>query len=198
MSAVAISGEYIYLALQDGLAQPVVIRTTTGDPATFETVYNPLSGTAVNVKAAASDYVFFYGDFGTDIKIIRHTVADLTNEDISPASLGAAVVNALDVNPTNDNEIWCVVNTAQDLLRTINGGTAWTTKNSSLGLNATGLKVLWPNPDKILIVGNTGSQTRLIYSSNQGTSFSDVSGSSLHTAANISALGVVLIDGSVL
>lgn len=197
MSAVAISGEYIYLALQDGLGQPVVIRTTTGDPATFETVYNPLSGSAVNVKAAGG-YVFFYGDFGADVKIIRHTVADLTNTDISPASLGTAVVNALDVNPDNAGEIWCVVNTAQDLLRTINGGTAWTTKNSSLGLNATGLKVLWPNPDKILIVGNTGSQTRLIYSSNQGNSFSDVSSSALHSAANIAALGVVLIDGSIL
>lgn len=196
MASIALTadGTEIYVALEDGSGLPVVLRAVTTQLEDFIVAYEPGDGSAVNIASVPSnlDLMLIYGDFGTDVKVIQHTVSTNSNADISPASLGAAVVNGLDVNPEDAQEIYITVNTAQDLLKTSNGGGSWTTKNSALGVDPTAVKVAWPNPDKLFVTGAAGGDTKLLWSTNGGTSFTDQAGSALQATLNICGLDLVV------
>jgi hypothetical protein len=97
------------------------------------------------------------------------------------------VVNGCAVNPAQGDEIWVTVNTAQDLLRTLDAA-AWTTKNSALGIDPAALEILWPDVNKMFTGGNSGSQAELLYSDELGADFEDESGSGIHGADNIVAI----------
>jgi len=106
MAAIATTsdGEYVYLALDDtATGFPVVFRCTRADLATFTSVYAPGAGTACNLipDPNNNDRMLFYGNFGTNVGIIRHVVSTAAETDISPGSLGSNVVNALAVTDTD-------------------------------------------------------------------------------------------------
>lgn len=193
MPAIAVSadGQYVFMALENG-GSPLVFKAAITDLSALSLIYDPGAGSAVNVAQVPSnpDKMLFYGNFGTDVTVISHTISTEANADISPASLGANIVNALDVNPEDEGEIWITVNGNQDLLRTTTGGASWTTKNSALGLNPTALKVAWPNSDKLFVAGLDGT-VKLLWSTNGGTSFTNQAGSALGATANITNIELV-------
>jgi len=200
MAAIAINQQNIFMALEDGSALPLIVKSTLADPGTFSTVYEPGAGTAANVITSGDpDIVYFYGNFGSGVQVIKHTISTLTNTNKSPAGLTTKVVNGMDVNPDDANELWITVNTDQDLLKSTTGGTSWSSINAALGLNPTALKVIWPDSQKILVAGNDGTDTKLLYSTDGGVAFTNiVTVAGLTDSANIVALGIKLIDGSVL
>ena len=71
MSAIAVSadGNNIFLALENGLGQPVFAKTTRSDLSTWTTAFAPGDGTAANVASdpANIDQMYFYGNFGNTI-----------------------------------------------------------------------------------------------------------------------------------
>lgn len=194
MAAIAVSqdGEAIFLALEDGSGYPVVAKCSRDDLATFTSVYAPGAGTACNVLATPDpDVMYFYGNFGSGVQVVKHVVSTGAETNISPSGLTTKVVNALAVNPGDVNELWATVNTDQDLLHTIDSGTTWETLNNALGVNPTALLVLSTGtgePPVIYVAGNDGADTLLLYSANGGTSFSDVAGANLAAVANIVGL----------
>lgn len=195
MPAIAITsdGKYIYLALENLSGVPIIVRCQQDDLATFEAAYQPGAGSAANVRQVPSNpnRMLFYGNFGSNVEVIEHTPSSGVNSDISPPSLGSNVVNGLDVNPNNENEILITVNGSQDLLRTTDKGDNWTTLNSNLGINPTAIAVVWPDSLKLFIAGNTGSETRLLWSTDRGSSFTNQAGSALGAAANITNVELV-------
>lgn len=188
-SAIAISADKqnIFFALEDGGGLPMIVKTQ--DLATFSVAYQPGAGTAANVIAMPDDEMLFFGNFGTDVGIILHTISTGTNTDITPAGLGASVVNAAWVNPNDGGEIWITISTAQDLLKSVDGGTNWTTQENALGLDPTALVVFDTN--KVLVAGNTGAQTNLLYAEDDGATFTDIANTTLHAVANITALAMI-------
>lgn len=147
MSSITTSadGAYIYLALENASGFPVIVRAGRDDLSTWTSVYAPGAGSAANVASVPSnsDKMLFYGYFGTGVQVLSHTISTAAEVNISPTGLTTKIVNALAVNPSDPNEIIIAVGTDQDLLRTINLGTAWTTLYAILGVNATGLAVRW-------------------------------------------------------
>lgn len=157
----------------------------------FTAAYEPGAGTAANVldEPDNDDKMLFYGNFGSGVQVIEHTISTVGNANISPSGLTTKVINGLDNNPNDEDDIWVTVNTDQDLLRTVNGGGAYSTKNAALGITPTALVVL-SFPDKILIGGHNGT-TQLLYSSDEGATFTDQAGATLGAVANIVSIGVV-------
>lgn len=192
MSAIAVSadGAAIFLALEDASGFPVIVSADRTDLSTWAKVYEPGAGSAANVKASPSnpDKMLFYGNFGTDLTVILHTISAVSNADISPPSLGAKVVNTLQVNPSGGGEAIITVDTDQDLLRTVDAGVNWETLNAALGFDATALWVLWSGPyfpHRLFVAGDNLTNLDLLYSPNEGASSQDFAGTSLEAAADI-------------
>lgn len=191
MSAIAVSqdGAAIFLALEDGSGNSVVVKCERDDLTTFTAVYAPGAGTACNVLATGDpDLMLFYGNFGSGIQVVKHVISTGAETNISPSGLTTKVINALAVNPSNISEIWATVNTDQDLLGTVDGGTTWTTLNAALGINPTSLLVFWAgdyNDNRAFIGGTVTGVTELLYTPNEGASYSDYAGASLDGAAAI-------------
>lgn len=191
MSAIAVSqdGAVVFLALEDGSGNSVVVKCERDDLTTFTAAYAPGAGTACNVIATGDpDVMFFYGNFGSGIQVVEHIISTGVNTNISPSGLTTKVINALAVNPSNISEIWATVNTDQDLLGTIDGGATWDTLNAALGINPTSLLVLWAgdyDDSRGFIGGTVAGVTELLYTPNEGASYGDYAGAALDGAAAI-------------
>ena len=186
------AGDNIFTA-EERSTFPIFGVAATSDLNTWAAAYDPGAGTAGNVIAAGDDTMIFYGNFGTDVTIQKHTISTVSNVDISPSSLGAKVVNTLAVNPSDTDEMICTVDTDQDALHTTDGGTIWTTIDSALGFNATALWALWSGvyfPHRLFVAGDNLTTLDLLYSPNLMTSSQDFAGTSLDAAANISGVEI--------
>jgi hypothetical protein len=192
MSAIDTSadGAYIFLALENSSGQPVIARAARSDLSTWTKAYDPAAGTAGNVakSVANADKMLFYGNFGTDVTVVLHTISTGANADISPPGLGAKVVNTLQVNPSGGSEAVITVDTDQDVKHTSNGGTTWTDWDAALGFDATALWVLWSGAyfaHRYFVAGDNGVDLDLLYSPNEGVSRQNKENASLEAQANI-------------
>lgn len=195
--AASADGAYIFAALENDAGQPVIVRATrpdeAGDPITFAEAYAPAAGTAGNVASVPgnADRMYFYGNFGSGVQVIKHTISGPTNTNISPSGLTTKVVNALAVDPGDPDHIIITVNTDQDLLETRDGGTNWSTLNAALGFNATALVVNWqsfPEYDIVFTAGQVTAVSRLLYSPNSGATMSNITGTALDDTTNVVSL----------
>jgi hypothetical protein len=197
MSAITVSadGNYIFLALENASGQPVIARCAHADLSAWTAAYNPAAGTAANVAQVPgnADLMLFYGNFGSGVQVILHTVSSGANTNISPTGLTTKVVNGLAVNPSNADEIIITINTDQDLLRTIDAGANWVSLNAALGFNATALAVVWQaeiEKHRVYAAGQVTGAANLLYSPNSGTYFSNITGANLVAATNVAGLEV--------
>lgn len=189
-------GTRIFIAVEDiATGDQVVLRSNVSDFSGWSYAYNPEDGSAVNIKASPSDpdVLFFYGNFGTDVVIIKNTISTQTNTDISPASLGAKIINVLNVNPTalydGNVEIVAHVNTDNDVIYSDDSGATWTTWNAASGVTATALEIIWGGsyfPHGYILGGNN-TTAELWLSPNEG-------GTSLEITDTISATHIVGIQ----
>ncbi len=186
------SGDNIFLALEDGSGNQLVVKISRA-LSSQTTVYSPGGGSACNVATVPSepDSMYFYGNFGTDVTILKHTVSTGAETDISPASLGAKEVNTLVVNPSDADEFVIGVDTDEDLEYTSDGGTSYTEWDATLGFDATALAVLFSGaymPHRYFVAGDNTTTLDILYSPNEGSSDSDVSGATVGALTNISGL----------
>lgn len=193
MSAIATNanGEYLFLALETSGGLPIIVSAATTDLAIWTAVYQPGAGSVANVLPVSGnpDLMLFYGNFGTDIVVVQHTVSTAANVNISPASLGSAVVNTAAVNPSNFDEIIITVNTAEDVYYTADGGTTWTAWDTLLGFDATALAALWSGDydyHRYFTAGVLITTAQLLYSPNEGESTYDYTGTM--SVANVTNL----------
>jgi hypothetical protein len=194
MAAITFSadGDNIFYALETG-GFPVIVKAARATPGTGTAVYSPGAGSAANVMMVPgnADKVLFYGNFGTDIVVIMHTISTVTNTDISPASMGAKIVNALAVNPSNEDEIVIGVGTDEDLLYTSDGGSNWSAWDATLGFDSTALWVFWSGlyiAHRYFTAGDNGLDLDLLYSPNEGVSSTNEESTALGSQANICSL----------
>lgn len=188
------SGEYIYMALEDSVTgNQIVVRVARAGiySGLFTTAYAPGAGSACNVIPAGDDAMLFYGNFGTDVGVVLHTVSTGAEVDISPASLGSKIVNAAAVNPSNPYEMMITVGTDQDVLYTADDGDNWTALEDALGFDATALAVLGTSlyeTYRAFVAGHNGANIDILYTPNEFSSSTNVEGSL--STANIVALEV--------
>lgn len=184
-------GEYIYLALDDvATGFPVILRCARSSLAVFTSQYAPGAGAAANLTPDLSnpDRVLFYGNFGTNVTVLSHVPSTGAETDISPPGLGAQVVNCLAIDPNNPDEIWVTVDTANDLLRTLDGGSNWDTLTNALGFSATAMAINWGSEVEYhigFVAGDNGADLDLLYTPNEGSEFDDYAGAGLGAQTNI-------------
>lgn len=82
-------GNYIFMALEDGSGFQIIAKASRSDLMTWEAVYSPGAGTAANVLPVPSnpDLMLFYGNFGSGVQVVKHTISTITNTNISPSGL---------------------------------------------------------------------------------------------------------------
>jgi len=201
MSATTTSadGSYIFNAIDDNSGFPLILRAerpdNAGDALTWVEAYAPNDGSAVNViqVLANADQMLFYGNFGTDVCLILHTISADTNDDISPASLGLEVINCLANNPSSSDEIIVTIDTGQKLLYTSDGGVNWSILNDAdpFGFTPTALVVIWGGggePHRIFVGGSDGADVVLLFSPNDGVILANMAGATLVGVANIAGI----------
>lgn len=196
MSVIAVSagGDYVFLALEDSGGDQFIARAARSDLSNFIRIYDPAAGSAGNVAQvpANPDKMLFHGNFGTDVTVILHTISTEGNADVSPASLGAKVINTLWPNPSNEDEWLCTVDTDQDLLHTTDAGANYTTLDAALGFDAQALTVLWSGayfPHRHFVAGEVGvGDLDVLYSPNEGVSDTNVEGATVGAADGIVSL----------
>lgn len=194
MAAISTSadGNYIFLALENGSGQPVIAKCARSNLSAFSAAYNPAAGTVANVAQVPSepDKMLFYGHSGTDVQVIEHAIAAGSNTNVSPASLAAKVVNCLEANPSDSDEWWLTIATDQDAFRTTDGGTNYTSLDTTLGFDPTALEVLWSgayNLDRAFVAGKPVS-VQLQYTPNELAAKADEASAALAATANICSI----------
>lgn len=193
--AVSVDGNHIFLALENGSGFQVIAKAARSDLATWTAAYAPGAGTAGNVVAVPgnADKMLFYGNFGSGVQVVSHVISTGVETNISPAGLTTKVVNCLAVNPSDSDEVWITINTDQDLKRTIDGGTNWTALDAALGIDPTALAVIFSGayvPDRAFIAGNDATDELLLYTPNEGSSKTDLVGTTLVNVADICSIEV--------
>lgn len=197
MSGIAVSsdGEYIFLALEEPVSgNQVVVKAARADLSAWFNAYAPAGGSAGNVAATGDpDVIMFFGNFGSGIQVVKHTISTVTNDNISPTGLTTKVANCLAVNPSNVDEVAITVDTDQVVKYTPDGGTNWGDWAITLGFDPTALYTLWSGQyeaHRFFVAGNTGAAVELLYSPNEGVTSDDLASVALAAVANVVGIEV--------
>jgi len=165
--------QFLFVALEDS-AGLQLIKKLQVPSLTITDAFVAGAGTASNVlqHPTDEDFVYFYGQFGASINVIKHTISSVTNTDISIPITN--VINSLAVNPSNDQQLYAYANSNQSLYLTIDGGTAWNVVNGGVGLSAiTQIITLWsivPSPNRLFASGDDTINSIINYTPNGGVS----------------------------
>lgn len=183
-------GAYIFLALEDsGTGNQVITKVARTDLSSWTAAYEPGGGSAANVAASGNpDRVYFYGNFGSGIQVVKHTVSTGANANVSPTGLTTKVVNCLAVNPSDADELIITVNTDQDVMHSTDAGANWETWDATLAFDATALFALWSGAYELhryFVAGDVAGTIQLKYSPNEGSSDADQAGAALGAVANV-------------
>jgi hypothetical protein len=195
-----LDGDYIYFAFEyESSGNQIIARVPRpaagGSIGTTSAEYEPAAGSAGNVTPdpVSPDKMWFFGNFGTDIGIIRHTPSTEGNSDVSPSSIGTDVIQPLQVDRGDNSHIIACNATDQDALESDDTGASWSTLNATLGLTPVAMALAFNGqlqPADGFIAGNDGTDTRLTYTPNDFATLREDSGATLDALA-ITSLDLV-------
>lgn len=190
------NGVFLFVALEDNATGNQLVfkitRPTSATPTTV-TAYDPGSGSSGNVASTGDDdRMIFHGNFGTDVGVIDHAIVAGTNTDISPASIGAELIQPLEVDPSDIQHIVAINRNDQDALETEDTGANWATLNAALGLTVDAMTLVFLGayfPFGGFIGGNDGVDENLSYSPNEFSNLRDDASAALKAVG-----GIVSVD----
>jgi len=191
----SIDSQFLFIALEDGSANQLIKRLQISTEM-FTTAFEPGAGSASNILQHPTDenFVYFYGQFGASVNVIKHTISSVTNTDISIPITN--VINSLAVNPSDDQQLYAYANSNQSLYFTLDGGANWTVDNGAVGLSAvTQIITLWstpPSPNRLFASGDDTVNAIINYTPNGGISGINLRSGAL--ASQVSALGFTSND----
>ena len=173
-------GTKIFVAAEDpATGFQVVLSAAVSDLITWTAVYEPGAGDSINLQTTASnpDLLFFYGNFGTDIGVVKHAITAGTNTDISPTTIGAHQIQIFASNPTplydGSIELICREEVDHDVVYSDDTGATWTSWDATGAGGGSAMKAIWRGTyyPHAYIIGSGGS---LYLSPNQGVSTLDI------------------------
>lgn len=191
------NGGFVFVALEDDATGNQLIfkitRPTSATPTTV-TAYDPGAGSAGNVAPTGDpDRVVFHGNFDTDIGVVDHAIVAGTNTDISPTSIGAELIQPLEVDPSDIQHIIAINRNDQDALETEDTGAAWATLNAALGVDVDAMALIFLGayfPFGGFIGGNDGVDENLSYSPNEFSGLRDDASAALKAVGDIVSVDI--------
>lgn len=189
-------GAFVFVALEDDATGNQLVfkitRPTSTTPTTV-TAYEPGDGSAGNVAPTGDpNRIVFHGNFGPNIGVVDHAIAAATNTDISPTSIGAELIQPLEVDPSDIQHMVAINRNDQDALETEDGGSAWATLNAALGLTVDAMALVFLGayfPFGGFIGGNDGVDENLSYTPNEFSDLRDDASAALKAVG-----GIVSVD----
>jgi hypothetical protein len=189
-------GAFVFVALEDDATGNQLVfkitRPTSTTPTTV-TAYEPGDGSTGNVAPTGDpDRMVFHGNFGTDVGVVDHAIVAATNTDISPASIGAELIQPLEIDPSDIQHIVAINRNDQDALETEDGGAAWSVLNAALGITVDAMSAIFLGayfPFGGFIGGNDGVDENLSYSPNEFSGLRDDASAALKAVG-----GIVSVD----
>ena len=190
-------GAFVFLALQDDVTGFQVIfkitRPTSTTPTTVA-AYEPGAGTAGNVAPTGDpDRMIFHGNFDTDVGVIDHAIAAATNTDITMPSIGAELIQPLQVDPSDIQHIVAINRNDQDALETEDGGSNWATLNAALGVAVDAMDLIFFGayfPFGGFIGGNDGADESLSYAPSEFANLRDDASAALKAVGSIVSVDI--------
>lgn len=200
-SALGVSqdGASLFIALEEDASGNQVIfkvaRPTSTTPTTNK-AYNPGGGSAGNVAQTGDpDRMIFHGNFGTDIGVIDHAIAAGTNTDISPTSIGAELIQPLEVDKSDIQHIIAINRNDQDALETEDTGASWSTLNATLGQSVDAMALIFFGqyfPFGGFFGGNDGVDENLEYTPNEFVNLREDTSAALKAVGSIVGIDLAL------
>jgi hypothetical protein len=186
-------GNAIYVGLYNAAAQPVLVKVAAPlvNNALGNAVFNPLAGTAINVKC---------GDVGGELAIAGSFAAAPGNEQVEVSEDGGGTWADIDrdfwgvdtaepllVDPDDAANMVMVALASGQITETLDGGaTVWTINNAAVGYSPSAMAKL-PEGDE-LVVGDAHAARKVEYSPNRGVTLQDITGGA--AIGNVTALEV--------
>lgn len=194
--AVSADGENLFFALEeDGTTNQIILKATRAAAPTVTIAYEPFTGTAGNVEPTGdNDIVIFNGNFGTDVGVIKHAIAAVTNTDISPSSIAAKVIAPVRVDPSDITHLIGVNVDDQDAIESDDTGASWATLNATLGQTVVAMDIIWLGQYFLFGVffgGNDGADENLEYSPNEFSSLREDSSAALKSVGAITGIDII-------
>ena len=191
------SGGFLFAALEDNVTGNQLIfkidRPTSTTPTTV-TAYEPADGSAGNVASTGDpNRMVFHGNFGTDVGVVDHAIVAGTNTDISPTSIGAELIQPLEVDPSDIQHMVAINRNDQDALETEDTGANWATLNAALGLTVDAMALVFLGayfPFGGFIGGNDGVDENLSYSPNEFSGLRDDASAALKAVGDIVSVDI--------
>ena len=194
--AVSQDGQFLFFAAEEdvsGNQKVIKIPRPTSITSSYVTVYAPALGTSSNIaKTGDPNRMIFHGNFGTDVGVVDHAIVAGSNTDISPTSIGAELIQPLEVDPSDIQHMVAINRNDQDALETEDTGANWATLNAALGLTVDAMALIFLGayfPFGGFIGGNDGVDENLSYSPNEFSSLRDDASAALKAVA-----GIVSVD----
>lgn len=190
-------GGFVFVALEDDATGNQLIfkitRPTSTTPTTVK-AYEPGAGSAGNVAPTGDpDRMTFHGNFGTDIGVVDHAIAAATNTDISPTSIGAELIQPLEVDTSDVSHIVAINRNDQDALETEDTGANWAVLNAALGVTVDAMDLVFLGayfPFGGFIGGNDGVDENLSYSPNEFSGLRDDASAALKAVGSIVSVDI--------
>lgn len=194
--AVSADGNNVFIALEDNsTGNQIVFKATRPSSPTVSAIYDPGGGSAANVISTGDpDKMVFFGNFGTDVGVILHTISSDTESDISPTSIGTDEIQPLAIDPSDINHIVAVNVTDQDALETEDGST-WSTLNASLGQTVEAMGVMFFGslfPFGAFIGGDDSVDENLEYTPNEFTNLREDTSAALQAVTKITGIDLTV------
>lgn len=193
---VSADGNNVFIALEDNSSgNQIVFKATRPSSPTVSAIYEPGGGSAANVIPTGDpDKMIFFGNFGTDVGVILHTISADTEGDISPSSIGSDKIQPVAIDPSDVNHLVAINQDDQDALETEDGST-WSTLNATLGQTPVAMGVIWLGalfPLGGFIGGNDGTDENLTYTPNEFAGLREDTSAALKAVGAITGIDLVI------
>lgn len=201
MSVLEVSqdGAFVFVALEDNdTGNQLVFKITrpTSTTPTTVLVYEPGGGSAANVAPTGDpDRMIFHGNFGTDVGVIDHAIAAVSNTDITPTSIGTDVIQPLQADENDVQHIIAINQTDQDALETEDTGSNWSTLNATLGQTVAAMALAFFGdyfPFGGFFGGDDGADENLEYTPNEFANLREDTSAALKAVGGITAIDIAL------
>lgn len=190
-------GAFVFVALQDNATGNQLVfkitRPTSTTPTTV-TAYEPGGGSAGNIAQTGDpDRMIFHGNFNTDVGVVDHAIAAETNTDITMPTIGAELIQPLQVDPSDIQHIVAINRNDQDAFETVDTGSNWTAINATLGQSVDAMNLAFFGvyfPFGGFFGGDDGVDQNLEYTPNEFVSLREDTSAALKAVSQIVSVDI--------
>lgn len=166
-------GTFIYIAVQNTLALPVLLKFNVDMLTDPTIVFEPGQGGNIGVICGRdkAGTIWVAGEFDGTNTVLKSIDAGATFEVKDDGSFGA--IEAFVIGPDTDDRALIVTNDI-DIIETIDSGVTWTNLNAGIGFNVNAIARLGISVEEVIFGNDAGGADNIDYSIDSGGSFEDL------------------------